>query len=46
MFAFPLSFVLAVAYAIATPTDDGDYWESEDPAYEIVPEEVNSEGKS
>jgi hypothetical protein len=28
------------------PTDDGDYWESEDPDYKIVPKEVNSEGKS
>ena len=31
---------------IATPIDDGDYRESEDPNYEIVSEEVNSEGKS
>jgi hypothetical protein len=31
---------------IATPTDDGDYQESEDPDYKIVSEEVNGEGKS
>jgi hypothetical protein len=28
------------------PADDGDYRESEDPDYEIVPEEVNNEDKS
>ena len=31
---------------IATPTNDGNYQESEDPDYMNVSKEANSEGKS
>jgi len=47
MFALPLFFcVRRYSYPIATPTDDGDYLESEDPDYKNMPEVANNEGKS